>query len=89
MSLRLAGKAGGHGGIKSAIDCTGNYEFNRVRTGIYRPRNISSRIGLTQKRSLVQIQYRPPLNSVTVPPQFSFVIINYKSAMTYPFPLFS
>jgi len=43
IRLRLGGKSGGHRGIKSAIDCIGSPEFNRVRIGISRPGNKGSR----------------------------------------------
>jgi len=43
IRLRLGGKSGGHRGIKSAIDCLGSPDFNRVRIGISRPGNKGSR----------------------------------------------
>jgi len=43
IRLRLGGKSGGHRGIRSAIDCLGSPDFNRVRIGISRPGNKGSR----------------------------------------------
>ena len=43
IRLRLGGKSGGHRGIRSAIDCIGSADFNRVRIGISRPGNKGSR----------------------------------------------
>ena len=43
IRLRMGGKSGGHRGIKSAIDCIGSPDFNRVRIGISRPGNKGSR----------------------------------------------
>jgi PTH1 family peptidyl-tRNA hydrolase len=45
IRLRLGGKSGGHRGIRSAIDCLGSPDFNRVRLGISRPANSGSRHG--------------------------------------------
>jgi PTH1 family peptidyl-tRNA hydrolase len=43
IRLRLGGGSGGHRGIRSAIDCLGSPDFNRVRIGISRPGNKGSR----------------------------------------------
>lgn len=45
IRLRLGGKSGGHGGIRSTIDCIGSPDFNRIRIGISRPANTGSRHG--------------------------------------------
>lgn len=37
VKLRQQGRAGGHNGVKSVIECTGTDKFNRIRLGIGRP----------------------------------------------------
>ena len=43
LRLRMGGRSGGHRGIKSIISCTSSQDFYRVRIGISRPDNSSSR----------------------------------------------
>jgi PTH1 family peptidyl-tRNA hydrolase len=43
LRLRMGGRSGGHGGVKSIINCTGSQDFYRVRIGISRPDNTSNR----------------------------------------------
>jgi PTH1 family peptidyl-tRNA hydrolase len=43
LRLRVGGRSGGHRGIKSIINCTGSQNFYRIRIGISRPDNITSR----------------------------------------------
>ncbi|MGA2367650.1 MAG: aminoacyl-tRNA hydrolase [Dehalococcoidia bacterium] len=44
LRLRLGGRSGGHRGIKSIINCTGGQDFYRIRIGISRPDNTTSRL---------------------------------------------
>ncbi len=37
VKARVGGGAGGHNGIRSIIECTGNAEFHRIKLGVGRP----------------------------------------------------
>jgi PTH1 family peptidyl-tRNA hydrolase len=44
LRLRMGGRSGGHRGIKSIINCIGSQDFYRIRIGISRPENTTSRL---------------------------------------------